>query len=439
LASEPATGLALWTGYCQLPEVRAGAALVGMNIWQDALGETLPPLGPLKQNWWAIAGTVVAGIAIVGALAWQGYDRFLTEAKGFQVGPERPTLREAALEWRRIYGKSRALANSLEVWSATEQGPFSLVAKTQPEGQPLGLPVTKRLLQAKLHWTASLKQLQPANQSATAGSEQLPRGALLVSLDDSATGERLFAGGSSPNEGHFQAKLGVRAYQACLPDLDQNLADGIVANPMADMQGEQFYWSIVHGQAVTVVRVGACAGEAPLLMDEQKTSDIPTGSIPLLSLGANNTPYMLFLQKDAFSLWSYDRETIEQKRQLSSNEAAFDSFQKGLGEDATMVPVRLQGKDSVSYLVRSKSGWSFEPCAAPNPDQYAAAASSPRACEGKVPDFIEMTFDKIERLLARDMMSDAKPGQDHYVVRWEGMDHCFVDLTRAPCAQKSSK
>jgi hypothetical protein len=413
-----------------------------MTIWQDALGETLPPLGPLKQNWWAIAGTVVAGIAVVSVLAWKGYDRFLTEAKGFQLGPERPTLREAALEWRRIYGKSRALANSIEIWSAAEQGPYSLVTKTQPEGQPLGLPVTKRLLQAKLRWTATLKQLQPANQSAVAGAEVLPRGALLVSLDDSATGERLFASGASPNEGHFQARLGVRAYQTCLPDLDQNLVDGVVANPMADLEAPQSYFSVSHGQSVTLVRVAACAGEAPLLIDEQKTTDIPASAVPLLSLGPNNTPYVLFLQKDAFALWSYDRDAVEQKRQIGGGEAVFDSFQKGLGEESgagAMVPVRLQEKDRVSYLVRSKSGWSFEPCGAPNPDQYAAAASSPRACEGKVPDYIEMTFDKIERLLARDMMSDAKPGQDHYVVKWEGLDHCFVDLTRAPCAQKSSK
>lgn len=413
-----------------------------MTIWQDALGETLPPLGPVKQNWWAIAGTVIAAIAIVGALAWKGYDRFLTEAKGFQLGAERATLREAALEWRRIYGKSRALANSLEVWSATDQGPFALVAKAQPDGQPLGLPVTKRLLQAKMRWVASLKQLQPANQSAMAGNEALPRGALLVSLDDSATGERLFASANTPNEGHFQVRLGTRAYQSCFPDLDQNLIDGVVANPMADIESEQSYWSVLHGQSVTLARVAKCAGEAPLLIDEQKTSDVPSGAVPLMSLGPNNTPYVLFLQKDAFALWSYDRETVELKRQVGSGEAAFDSFQKGLGEEVgagAMVPVRLQEKDRVSYSVRSKSGWTFEPCAAPNPDQYAAAASSPRACEGKVPDYVEMPFDKIERLLARDMMSEARPGQDHYVVKWEGMDHCFVDLTRAPCAQKSSK
>jgi hypothetical protein len=103
------------------------------------------------------------------------------------------------------------------------------------------------------------------------------------------------------------------------------------------------------------------------------------------------------------------------------------------------VPVRLQQKDTVSYLVRTKNEWSFEPCASPNPDQYATAPSSSYACEGKVPDYVEMTFDKIERLLARDVMSSAKPGQENYVIKWEGLDRCFVDLSRAPCAQKTAK
>jgi hypothetical protein len=385
---------------------------------------------------------IVAGAAVVGALAWQGYNRFLTEAKGFQVGPERPTLRDAALEWRRIYGKSRPLANSIEVWASTEQGPFSLVSKVAQEGQPLGMQVTKRLIQAKMRWAAQLKQLQPASQSAVAGNEQLPRGTVLVSLDDSATGERLFASGNTPAEGHFQVRLGTRAYQSCLPDLEQNLGDGLLANPMVDLQTEQSYWTIGHGESVTIARVAKCAGEAPLLIDEHKSVDVPKGSLALLSLGQNNSPYVLFLQKDAFSVFSYDRDQIEIKHQLGNGEAAFDSFQKGLGDEAsnpTMVPVRLQNKDVVTYSVKAKAGWSFEPCASPNPDQYAAAASSPLACEGKVPDYVEMTFDKIERLLARDMMSSAKPGQEHYVVRWEGMDHCFVDLTRAPCAQKTGK
>lgn len=412
-----------------------------MDVWQDALGETLPPLGPPKQNLLAIAGAVVAGIAVVGVLAWQGYERFLTEAQGFQIGPERSALRDAGLEWRRLYAKDRPLAASLEIWASSDQGPFTLVTRTEPDDEPHGLKVRKRLLEAKHRWTPSLKQLQASKQSAVAGSERLPRGALLVSLDDHSTGERLVASKASPDGGYFQIRLPVRVYQSCVPDVGQALEGALLASPMTDdTESPNAYWTALDGRSATIVRVGQCAGEAPLLGDEQKVVDVPENSTPLLSLGPGSAPYVLFLENDAFALWSYDRESIERRQDIKPDTEVFDSFQRGVDDTSSKVsvPVRLRRNGEVEYLVKSDSGWKLEPCAAPNPDLYAALPSSSRACEGKVPAYVEIPFDKIERQRSRDVHPTVEPGEDRYVIKWDGLDRCYVDLKRSPCADKGA-
>lgn len=412
-----------------------------MDVWQDALGGTLPPLGPPKQNYLAIAGIAVAGLAVVGALAWQGYERFLTEAKGFQLGPERAMLRDAALEWRRLYAKDRPLASSLEIWASSDQGPFTLVTRTEPDAEPQGLKVKKRLLEAKHRWAPSLKQLQASKQLAVAGSEKLPRGTILVSLDDNSTGERLIVSKASPDAGYFQMRLPVRVYQSCVPDVGQALEGALLASPMTEnTESANAYWTAVDGRAATLIRVGQCAGEAPLLGDEQKALDVPDGAVPLLSLGPGNAPYVLLLRNEGFALWSYDRESVERQQDIKPGTEVFDSFQRGVDgtPPSVSVPVRLRKGDEVTYLVKSESDWKFEPCAAPNPDLYAALPSSSRACEGKVPAYVEIPFDKIERQRSREVHPSVEPGQDRYVIKWDGLDRCYVDLKRSPCAEKGA-
>jgi hypothetical protein len=257
-------------------------------------------------------------------------------------------------------------------------------------------------------WGMTLKSLSPQLQNTKLGSQSLGRGTILVELKPLAPGPTmLVASAASPEAGDtHQADLSLAPFSGCIPLLNEEYQNAVVARPSGQSSPSQFWlsWTPTNLALLTAAPCGP-TGTPPL---SSKTYPLAPGKYPLLSLLGDKEPqpYVLLMPTEAdgappqlLESSSLNAQQLEnlgavtgrgipksgEKGEALVAENVFDSFQQGLpgsqpGEPP--VPLRVLDRDSVRYLIPTDDGWGFAGCSAPKVDNYLVVNDSCGALDG---------------------------------------------------------
>ncbi len=422
--------------------------------WSKPLGKGLPPFGPPQFKIWPYALGGVLGLALIAGAGCLAYPYVLPPKVLGHVVSHHETLRDAALAWRNAHSKDPATAEGAQVWrraeyddpcclptlpSDTDPGDFLVVrpAAEGSEDDAGGLfksDQTRVITAPAERWDLALKSLSPQVQSTKLGSQALGRGTVLVELKPVAPGPTmLVASASSPETGDaHQADLSLAPFAGCLPLLNEEYVEGVVARPFGQ-PGTSPYWLAWTNTNVALLATGPCqaTGAPPL---SSKTYPLAPGKYPLLSLlnDKEPQPYVLLMpaEQDGAAPQLLESSSLNpqqlvnlgvvtsrgipksgDKGEALAADKVFDSFQQGLpgatpGESP--VPVRVLDKGTVSYLIPNDDGWGFANCSSPKADNYLVVNDSCGELDGG--KYVAMSKSQATNLSHCREVGEPRPG-----------------------------